>query len=213
MCSPGSADQIRSSKPPDSPVAIITVLPDRISSPTRLVGRSAVRPRRLRGQPVHADQAQPALLDQHEAARVGAGQLAQAGGDPVQHGLQVALGVHVGHHVAELADHPGPLRDVTAGRVVLTRAVADVHPADHLARAVGQRAGVDAQVKQAAVLAGPAGGERDLAAAANPLQHRVVLGLQFLRDDRRLLADDLGGGPAEHPLGGRIPQQHRPRPC
>ncbi len=51
MCRPGSADQIRSSKSPDSPVAIITVWPDRISSPTRLVSRSALRPRRLAGSP------------------------------------------------------------------------------------------------------------------------------------------------------------------
>ena len=51
VCSPGSADQIRSLNRPDSSVAIITVRPDRISSPTRLVGRSAVRPRRVAGSP------------------------------------------------------------------------------------------------------------------------------------------------------------------
>ena len=51
VCSPGRAAQIVSSKLPASLVAIITVLPDRISSPTVLVARSAVRPRRPDGSP------------------------------------------------------------------------------------------------------------------------------------------------------------------
>ena len=36
VCKPGSADQTRSSNPPALSVVIITVLPDRISSPTKL---------------------------------------------------------------------------------------------------------------------------------------------------------------------------------
>ena len=40
-----------SSKRPDSLVAIITVLPDRMSSPTMLLVRSAVRPRSAVGSP------------------------------------------------------------------------------------------------------------------------------------------------------------------
>ena len=51
VCSPGSADQMRSSNRPASAVAIITVLPDRISSPTVLDARSAVRPRSRVGSP------------------------------------------------------------------------------------------------------------------------------------------------------------------
>ncbi len=51
VCSPGSADQIRSSKLPDSPVAIMTVLPEAISSPTRLRDSVAVRPRSRAGSP------------------------------------------------------------------------------------------------------------------------------------------------------------------
>ena len=51
VCRPGSADQIRSSKPPDSPVAIMTVLPAAMSSPTRLLASAAVRPRSLAGNP------------------------------------------------------------------------------------------------------------------------------------------------------------------
>ena len=51
VCRPGSADQIRSSKPPDSPVAIMTVLPEFISSPTRLVDSVAVFPRNRAGSP------------------------------------------------------------------------------------------------------------------------------------------------------------------
>jgi hypothetical protein len=134
----------------------MTVLPDRISSPTRLVGRPASQ---AAGQPVHAHQAQLAVLDDHEPARVRAGQLAQARGDPVQHGFQITLGGHIGHHVAELAHDPGPLRDVIPGRVVLAGAMTDIDPADHISRAAGQRAGVNAQVKQLAVLTRPAGGE------------------------------------------------------
>ena len=51
MCRPGSADQTRSSNAPGWSVVIITVLADRISSPTRLLRRAAVRPRRLAGRP------------------------------------------------------------------------------------------------------------------------------------------------------------------
>jgi len=171
------------------------------------VGGAAAEPG---GEALHADQPHPVFLDQHEPARVGAGQVAQAGGDPVQHSLQVALGVHVRHHVAELADHLGPLGHVVPGRGVLPGAVAHVHPADDLTGAVPQRAGVDAQVQQLAVLAGPAGDVGDLAPGADPLQRGVVLGHEFLGDQRRFLAEDLRGAPAEHPLGRRVPQQHRP---
>jgi len=90
---------------------------------------------------------------------------------------------------------------------VLAGLVADAHPAGHRVTA-GQGAGIDPQVKHAAVLADPAGGEGDLPAAADPLQDSVVLRLQFLRDDLRLLADDLGSGPPEEALRRRIPQQH-----
>ena len=173
-----------------------------------LVGRSEVRPRSRAREAFHADQAHPVVLDQHEAARVGTGQVAQAGGDPVEHGVQVALGVHVGDHVAELADDPGTLGHVVPGRGVLAGAVTHVHPADDLTGAVPQRAGVDAQVEQLAVLAGTAGHVGDLAAGAHPLQGGVVLGLEFLGDQRRFLAEYLGGAPAEHPLGSRVPQQH-----
>ncbi len=210
MCSPGRADQIRSANSPDSPLAIITVRPDRISSPTRLVGRSEVPAPEPGRQPLHADQPYLALLDEHKAACVRAGQLAQAGGDPVEHGLQVALGVHVGHHVAELAHHPGALGRVVPGDGVLPGPVAHVHPADHLARAVPQRTGVDTQVQQGAVLAGAAGHERDLAAGPHPLQRRVVLGLEFFGDQRRLLAEHFLRAPPEHALRRRVPQQHRP---
>ena len=160
------------------------------------------------GQARRADQPQRVLFDDHEAAGVGAGQLAQAGRDAVEDRFQVALGVHVGDHVAEPAHDPGALGHVVPGQVVFAALMADVDPAGHLARAVGQRAGVDPQVDDRAVLADPAGGEGDLAAAADPFQDRVVLGLQLLGDDLRLQADDLGRGPAEHPLGGRVPQHH-----
>ena len=42
------------------------------------------------------------------------------------------------------------------------------------------------------------------------LEHRVVLGLQLVRDERRLQAHDLGRGPAEQPLGGRVPHGDGP---
>jgi hypothetical protein len=161
-------------------------------------------------QPGRADQPERVVLDDHETAGVGAGQLAQAGGDAVEHRLQVPLGVHVGDHVAKPAHDPGAFGHVMAGHVVFAGLVADVDPAGHLARPVDQRAGVDAQVDNRAVLADPAGREGDLAAAPDPLQDRVVLGLQLLGDDLGLKADDLRGGPAEHPLGGRVPQHHRP---
>ena len=51
VCRPGSADQMRSSNRPDSPVAMSTVLPERMSSPTVLLARSAVRPRSVSGSP------------------------------------------------------------------------------------------------------------------------------------------------------------------
>jgi len=88
--------------------------------------------------------------------------------------------------------------------------VVHVHPADDIARAVPQRARVDAQVEQLAVFAGPAGDVGDLAAGAHPLQGGVVLGLEFFGDQRRFLAQDLVDAPAEHPLGRRVPQQHGP---
>ena len=170
------------------------------------VGGAAAQPGR---QPVQADQAQPVAVDEHEPARVGPGQLAQAGRDPVQHRLQLELGVHVRDDVAEAAHHAGPLGHVVPGRVVPAGGVAHVHPAGQPA-AVQQRAGVDTQVEHAAVLADPPGGERDLAAVADPLEHRVVLGLELGRDDRRRLAEDLGGGPAEDPLGRRVPGHRGP---
>ena len=49
-----------------------------------------------------------------------------------------------------------------------------------------------------------------LGAAADPLEDRVVLGGQLLGDRRRIKADHLVGGPAEHPLRGRVPQHHCP---
>ena len=51
VCRPGSAAQMRSSNPPESLVAISTVLPERISWSTMLLGRSAVRPRSSAGSP------------------------------------------------------------------------------------------------------------------------------------------------------------------
>src|SRR5215831_10242840 len=135
VCSPGRADQIRSSKCPDSPVAIITVLPDRISSPTVLVARSAVRPRSPLGS--------PSMLTSRSTS-------------------------------FSMSTNP-PASALVSSR----RLMADADPADGLARAVDQAAGVDAQVKQAAVLADPAGGERDLAAGGDVLEDRVVLGLQL----------------------------------
>ena len=129
VCRPGSAAQIRSSKPPESLVAISTVLPDRISWPDHAalqVGRPAAQ---LGRQPVQADQPELVLLDQHEAARVGPGELAQAGGDPVEHGLQVQLRVHVGDDIAEPADDPGPLGHVMPDRLVVPVLVADADPA------------------------------------------------------------------------------------
>jgi hypothetical protein len=71
-------------------------------------------------------------------------------------------------------------------------------------------AGVDAQVEQRAVLAQPAGGERDLAAARHVLEHRVVLGFELLRDERQVQADDFGRLPAEHALRRRVPQRDGP---
>ncbi len=117
------------------------------------------------------------------------------------------MGVHVGNHVAEPAHHPGPFGHVVPDRLVLGGLVADVHPAGRRAVA-DQGAGIDPQVKHATVVADPAGGEGDLAAAADPLKYRVVLGSQLFGDDRRRLADDLVGGPPEETLGGGIPQQH-----
>jgi len=76
---------------------------------TGQVGRA---PAERLGQAVQADQAQPVALDDHEAAGVGAGQLPQAGRDPVQHRLQVELGVHVGHDVTQPPHDPGPLGHV-----------------------------------------------------------------------------------------------------
>ena len=199
--------------------------PDQVVEPARFIGghhHRAARPHQLADQagrqvggaaaqggrqPVHADQAQPPLLEEHEPARVRPGQLAQAGGDAVEHRLQVPLGGHVRDDVPELADHPGALRHVVPGRLLRPGPVADVHPADDLPGRVAQRADVDAQVEQGAVLAGAAGGEGDLAAGADAFQHRVVLGRQLLRDDRRLGAEDFLRGPAEHALGGRVPEQ------
>ena len=198
--------------------------PDQVVEPARLAGRhhhGLAGPQQLAdqaarqrgdpaaepgGQPGGGDQAEPVLLDQHEAARVGAGQLAQAGGDPVEHRLQVALGVHVGDHVAEAAHNPRPLGHVMPGDVILAGLVADVDPADHVAAGIGQRAGVDAHVDHEPVLADPPGGEGDLPATADPLEDGVVLGGALLGDRRRLEADHLFGRPAEHPLRRRVPE-------
>src|SRR2546429_8575 len=76
-----------------------------------------------------ADQPERVVLDEHEAARVGAGQLAQAGRDAVEHGLEIALRVHVGDHVAETAYYPGPFGHIVPGHVVFPSLVADVYPA------------------------------------------------------------------------------------
>ena len=70
-------------------------------------------------------------LDEHESARVRAGELAQAGSDAVKHRLQVPLRVHVCHHACEPAHQPGALCHVVRGSVVLADPVADTHPADH----------------------------------------------------------------------------------
>ena len=208
VCSPGSADQIRSSK--------LAGLAGRhhhgLARPEEFADQ-AVRQRRDApaqpgGQACGGYQPQPVVLDEHEPAGVRAGQLPQAGRDPVEHRLQVALRVHVRDHIAETAHHPRALGHVVPGHVVLAGLVADVHPADHAAAAVGQRAGVDAHVEHGAVLADPPGGEGDLAAAADPLEHRVVLGAELFWNDRRLQADDLGGAPAEHPFRRGVPQQH-----
>ncbi len=181
MCSPGRADQIRSSNSPDSPVRIITVR----LGPHQLAHQAGGQVRGAAPEPgrqsFHADQARLVPVDEDNPTGVGTGQFAHAGGDLVKHGLQVALGVHVGHHVAELAHHPGPLGRMVPGHGVLPGPVAHVHPADHLARAVAQRTGVDAQVQQRAVLARATGHERDLPAGTHPLQRRVVLGLAALR--------------------------------
>jgi len=158
------------------------------------------------GQARGGYQPQPVILDEHEPAGVGAGQLPQAGRDPVEHRLQVALRVHVRDHITETAHHSRALGHVVPGHVVLAGLVADVHPADHAAAAVGQRAGVDAHVEHGAVLADPPGGEGDLAAATDPLEYRVVLRGEFLGDDERFKAEHFRGGPAEHPLRGRVPQ-------
>src|SRR5262249_54009910 len=109
------------------------------------------------GEAFPADPAHPVVLDRHETARVGAGQVAQAGGDPVQHGLQVTLGVHVGDDVAELADHPGPLGHVVPGGGVLAGAVAYVHTADDIPGTSPHRARLEPQIQQLAVLARGAG--------------------------------------------------------
>jgi len=177
----------------------MTVFRDCSSSPTRLEDSDG-----------GGDQAEPVLLDQDEAAGVGAGQVAQAGGDAVEHGLEVTLGVHLGDHVTEAADHPGALGHVVPGDVVLARLVADVDPADHVAAGTGQRAGVDAHLDRGAVLAGSPGGERHLAAAADPFQDGVVLGVQLVGDDWRLRPGHFRGAPAEHPLRGRVPEHDRP---
>jgi hypothetical protein len=184
----------------------MTVLPDRSSSPTRLLDSEATRPRSRAGSP--AVEPEAVLLDEHEPAGVRAGQLAQARGDPVEHGLQVTLRVHVGDHVAEAADHARPLGHVVPGDVVLAGLVADVDPAEHFAVAVGQRAGVDADVEHRPVLADPPGREGDLAATPDPLEDRVVLGGEFLGDHGERQAHYLFSGPAEHPLRGRVPQHH-----
>src|ERR1700748_320084 len=95
VCRPGSADQISSSNSPDSPVAIMAVLPDRITAATTLPSGDATRPRRRGWNPAGGDHPELVSLDQHEAATIGTGQLAQAGGDPVEYRLEVALRVHV----------------------------------------------------------------------------------------------------------------------
>ncbi len=70
------------------------------------------------GQPVGADQPQPLALDEHEPARVRAGQLGEAGRDAVEHGGQLQLGVDVADHVGEPAHQPGPARHPVLGGVV-----------------------------------------------------------------------------------------------
>jgi len=110
--------------------------PDQVVEAARLTGRHHDRLARVheladqaggqrRGLPAQpgrqagrADQPERVVLDEHEAARVGAGQLAQAGRDAVEHGLQVALRVHVGDDVAETAYHPGPFGHIMPGHIV-----------------------------------------------------------------------------------------------
>ncbi len=181
-----------------------------LAGPHQLADRACGQVRgaaaQARRQAVHADQAQPVSLDEHEPAGICPGQLPQRGRDPVEHGRQVQLCVHVRDHVAQAPHDPGPLSHVVLDRLVARGLVADADPAGRLPRAVDQGAGVDAQVEQGPVLADPAGGERDLAAGGHVLEHRVVLGLQLIRDERELQADDFGRGPAEQALSGRVPQ-------
>ena len=50
--------------------------------------------------------------------------------------------------------------------------------------------------------------EGNLPPAADSLEDRVVLGGVLLGDRGRLKAEDLFGGPAEHPFRSRVPQHH-----
>ena len=187
---------------------------DRLARPHQVADQAGGQVRGAAAQPGRqtrgADQPEHAVLDDHKATGVRACQLAQARRDAVEHRFQVTLSVHISHDVAQPAHDAGPLGHVVAGHVVFAGLMADVDPAGHLTAGAEEDAGVDPDVQHAAVLADPAGREGDLAPTADPFEHRVVLGLELFRDDRRLETDHLGRRPAEHPLRGRVPQQHGP---
>ncbi len=185
-----------------------------LARPHQLAHHAALQVRcpapQLGRQPVQADQAQLVLLDQHEAARVSPGELAQTGSDPVQHSFQLELAVHVGDHVAQPPHDPGALGHIVPDRLIVAAAMAHADPAAEFAGAVQHPAGVDPHVHHRAVLAGSPGGKRHLAAAGYPLQHRVVLGPQLLRNEGRLEPHDLGSVPAEQPLSSGVPDADAP---
>jgi hypothetical protein len=186
---------------------------DGLAGPHQLADEAAVKRGDTAPQPGRKAggryQAEPVVLDEHEAAAVRACQLAEAASDPVKHRFQVPLRVHVRDHVAETSHDPRPLSHVVPGDVVLAGLVTDVHPSGHVAVGPGEGAGVNANVNERPVLADPPGGEGDLAAAAYPLEHRVVLRGELLRDIRRLGPEYLVARPAEHPLGRGVPQHDR----
>ena len=67
-------------------------------------------------KPVQADQPQAILLDEHEPAGVGPGQLAQAGRDPVQHGLEAPAARSCPRRCRRAGARPSRARPCNAAR-------------------------------------------------------------------------------------------------